>query len=102
MSNGGTSGVGARETGDPPARASAGTRVRSVAPGGVQQPSSRWPMEISERDVPPSPHANGAPQNRVASGDWPSPRPTLRPRHRSPSPAAMDLVIAPRPVGRGR
>ena len=85
-----------------PARANTETRVPGVTPGGVQQPSSRQPMATSDRNVSPSPHTNGAPQNRAASGDRLSPRPTLRQRRRSPSPAAVDRAMVPRPVGRRR
>ena len=84
------------------ARANTETRVPGVTPGGVQQPSSRRPMATNDRNVPPSLHTNGAPQNRAASGDRLSPRPTLRQRRRSPSPAAVDRAMVPRPVGRGR
>ena len=102
MYNGGTAGVGARRRTILPARANTETRVTGVAPGGVQQPSSRRPMATSDRSVPPSPHTNGAPHNRAASGHRPSPRPTLRQRRRSLSPAALGRAIVPRPVGRGR
>ena len=85
-----------------PVRANTETRVPGVTPGGVQQPSSRRPMATSDRNVAPSPHINGAQQNRAASGDRPSPRPTLRRRRRSPSPAAVDRAMVPRPMGRGR
>ena len=85
-----------------PARANTETRVPGVTPGGVHQPSSRRLMATSDRSVPPSPHTNGAPQNRAASRDQPSPRPTLRQRRRSPSLAAVDRAMVPQPVGRGR
>ena len=85
-----------------PARANTETRAPGVTPEEVQQPSSRRPMATSDRNVFPSPHTNGAPQNRTASGDRPSPRPTLQRRRRSPSPAAVDRAMVPWPVGRGR
>ena len=61
-----------------PVRANTETRVPGVTPGEVQQPSSRRRMATIDMSVPSAPHTNGAPQNRAASGDRPSPRPTLR------------------------
>lgn len=95
---------GAQQEGDQaPAADGRCLAVLGVAPGGLQQPSSRWSRTTSVTNVLPFPHTIGVRRNRTASGGRLSPRPTLRSRYRSPSPAAVGpAMIVPRPVGRGR
>lgn len=102
VSIGGPAGVEERETDDSQVRASAGSTVPGVVPGGVRSPSSRWPITTRDRNVPPSSHTIGIWWNRAASGDRPSPRPTLRPRYRSPWSGEVGHAIGLRPVGHGR
>ena len=74
---------------------SAATRSPTVASSQPQQRASRWPLPTRGRNCPPSPHTVGVRRGREASCDRPSPRPTSRPRHRSPSPSGGNAIVTP-------
>ena len=73
----------------------AATQGPGVASSGPQQLTSRWSLPTTGGNAPPSPRTIGTRRDRAASCDRPSPRPTTRPRHRSPSPCGGNIVITP-------
>ena len=73
----------------------AATQGSGVSSSGPQQLTSCRSLPTTGGNAPPSPRIIGTRRDRAASCDRPSPRPTTRPRHRSPSPCRGDIIITP-------
>ena len=73
----------------------AATQGPGVASSGPQQVTSGRSLPMTGGNAPPSPRIIGNRRDRVASCNWPSPRPTTRSRHRSPSPCGGNIIITP-------
>lgn len=72
----------------------AATRGPAVAPSELQQLTLRGPLPTRSRNTLPSPRTIGARRGMTVSCGRPSPRPTSRSRHRSPSPPGWNIIAA--------
>ena len=73
----------------------AATQGPGVASSGPQHLTSRLSLPTTGGNAPPSSRIIETRRDRAASCDRPSPRPTTRLRHRSPSPCGGNIIITP-------